>query len=275
MEVATNCLELGIVFDMRNIRLIARLDIKAPNLVKGIQLEGLRKIGEPNKFARHYYHQGVDEIFYTDIVASLYERNSLLDIVENTTRDIFVPITVGGGLRNIDDATRALRAGADKVSINTAAIKNPDIISEVANCFGSQCMVLSIQAKRSGSNWEAYYDNGREHSYLDVLEWAKKGEQLGAGEIILTSVDQEGTARGFDVNLVKSVTDEVSIPVIASGGMGRLTHLNDVVKTGKADAVAMAHVLHYENYTVRAIREYCIEQDIPVRHVDEADKMYD
>ena len=157
---------------MRNIRLIARLDIKAPNLVKGIQLEGLRKMGDPNEFALRYYQQGVDEIYYEDIVASLYERNSLLDIIEKTSNDIFVPITVGGGLRSIEDVAAVLRSGADKVSINTAAIKEPKIISDVARRFGSQCMVLSIQAKRDGNRWEAYYDNGREHSYIDVVEWA-------------------------------------------------------------------------------------------------------
>jgi imidazole glycerol-phosphate synthase subunit HisF len=255
---------------MRNIRLIARLDVKAPNLVKGIQLEGLRKMGDPNEFARRYYQQGIDEIFYADIVASLFERNSLLDIIEKTTNDIFVPITVGGGLRSVDDVAAALRVGADKVSINTAAIKDPKIISNVAKQFGSQCMVLSIEAKRNGDHWEAYYDNGREHSHLDVIEWAKKGQELGAGEIFLTSVDMEGTGRGFDVELVKAVTDVVTIPVIASGGMGEVEDLANVVNIGHADAVAMAHTLHYGHHTVNEVRQYCINQNIPVRHVDHA-----
>jgi len=250
---------------MRNVRLIARLDIKAPNLVKGIQLEGLRKMGDPNVFAQRYYNQGIDELFYADIVASLYERNSLLEIIERTSDDIFVPITVGGGLRSVDDVAAALRVGADKVSINTAAIKNPKIISDVSKRFGSQCMVLSIQAKRNGNHWEAYYDNGREHSHLDVIEWAKRGQSLGAGEIILTSVDMEGTGKGFDLELVKAVTDVVTIPVIASGGMGQLDDLNKVVNDGHADAVAMAHVLHYGHYTVNEIRQYCIDKNIPVR----------
>jgi imidazole glycerol-phosphate synthase subunit HisF len=250
---------------MRNTRLIARLDVKSPNLVKGIQLEGLRKMGEPNEFARKYYDQGIDELFYDDIVASLYERNSLLDIIEKTTDYIFVPITVGGGLRNLNDVSAVLNAGADKISINTAAIKNPRIISDVANKFGSQCMVLSIQAKCNGNHWEAYYDNGREHSYLDVVEWAKKGQDLGAGEIILTSVDNEGTAKGFDVSLVKAVTDVVTVPVIASGGMGKLTDLKSVINSGNADAVAMAHVLHYGQLTVDEVRDYCLKNNIPVR----------
>ena len=252
---------------MRNVRLIARLDIKAPNLVKGIQLEGLRKMGDPNEFASKYYLQGVDEIFYEDIVASLYERNSLIDIIEKTTDSIFIPITVGGGLRSIDDVTAALRAGADKVSINTAAIKRPEIISEVAKRFGSQCMVLSIQAKYQGNQWEAYYDNGREHSHLDVIEWAKRGEELGAGEIMLTSVDREGTARGFDIELIKAVTDVISIPVIVSGGMGKLEDIDSVIKQGNADAIAMAHVLHYNQLSIDEIRDYCISKGIPVRTV--------
>ena len=220
---------------MRNVRLIARLDVKAPNLVKGVQLEGLRKLGDPNQYALKYYHEGIDEIYYEDIVASLFERNSILDIIENTTRNIFVPITVGGGLRSIDDAAAVLRVGADKVTINTAAIKDHSIISAVAKRFGSQCMVLSIQAKRQGNFWEAYFDNGREHSGLDAIEWARKGQSLGAGEILLTSVDQEGTAKGFDLELVKAVTDEVDIPVIASGGMGALEDL---------DAVLIGHHRH-------------------------------
>lgn len=250
---------------MRNVRLIARLDVKAPNLVKGIQLEGLRKMGDPNEFALKYYLQGADEIFYADIVASLYERNSLLDIIEKTTNNVFIPITVGGGLRSINDVAAALNAGADKVSINTAAIKNPKLITEVSRRFGSQCMVLSIQAKRHSNHWEAYYDNGREHSHLDVIDWAMKGEELGAGEIMLTSVDKEGTAKGFDVDLIKAVTDVVSIPVIASGGMGKLDDITPAIKNGHADAIAMAYVLHYNHLKIGDVREFCVDNEIPVR----------
>jgi len=250
---------------MENIRLIARLDVKAPNLVKGIQFEGLRKIGDPNEFAKKYYFQGADEIFYEDIVASLYERNSLLSIINKTTDDVFIPITVGGGIRNIDDVTAIFQEGADKVSVNTAAIKNPRIISDIARKFGNQCMVLSIQAKNQGSHWEAYYDNGREHSYIDVIEWAKKGEKFGAGEIMLTSIDKEGTTTGFDVELIRAVTDSVSIPVIASGGMGKLEDINIAVSDGHADAVAMATVLHYNQLTINDVRQYCECSEIPVR----------
>ncbi len=252
---------------MRNIRLIARLDIKAPNLVKGIQLEGLRKLGDPNIFAKKYYQDGIDEIYFEDIVASLYERNSLVEIIKRTTENVFVPITVGGGLRNIDDISSALRSGADKVSINTAAIKNPEIIKKAAKRFGSQSIVLSIQAKKNSNGWEAYFDNGREHSGIDAVDWASRGEELGAGELLVTSVDREGMAKGFDHELIKEISSNVSIPVIASGGMGKLDHLSDVIKLGGADAVAMAHVLHYEILTLNEIRDYAFKEGIPIRNI--------
>jgi len=251
---------------LRNIRLIARLDIKAPNLVKGIQLEGLRKLGDPQQYALRYYTEGIDEIFYLDIVASLYDRNSLTEIIDKTTRNVFVPITVGGGLRSIEDVSQVLRCGADKVSINTAAIKNPNVITSVARRFGNQCMVLSIEAKKKIDHWEAYYDNGREPSGLNVVDWAIEGEKRGAGEIILTSVDQEGTGRGFDTDLVDAVTSSVDIPVVASGGMGQLDHLFDVITKGRADAVAMANVLHHKKLSLHEIRRYCIDNGWPVRH---------
>lgn len=251
---------------MGNLRLIARLDIKAPNLIKGIHLEGLRVIGDPNEYARRYYESGADELIYMDIVASLYDRNSLADIVEHTTKDVFVPITVGGGVRSVDDARRLLRAGADKVAINTAAVKRPELITEMAQTFGSQCMVLSIEAKRNpGSGWEAYTDNGREHTGLDVVEWARRGASLGAGEILLTSVDQEGTRKGFDVDLVRAVTAAVGIPVIASGGMGSTEHLQAVVIEGGADAVAMADVLHYNRLPLPDVRTAAKSFGLPVR----------
>lgn len=250
----------------KNTRLIARLDVKAPNLVKGIQLEGLRKIGDPNQYATKYYLDGADEILYIDIVASLYERNSLSDIIERCTQDVFVPITVGGGLRSLEDVGRALRCGADKIAINTAAIKDPEIISRVADKYGSQCMVLSIQAKqKSSGHWEAYYDNGREHTGMDVVEWARKGYELGAGEILLTSVDKEGTMKGFDVDLVRAVSDVVPIPVIACGGMGAELDVVNVVKDGHADAVAMASVLHYSKMTINEIKQYGISQGLNMR----------
>ena len=182
---------------MRNIRLIARLDIKGQNLIKGIHLEGLRVIGSPNEHALRYYQQGADELIYMDCVASLYGRNHLGDIVRSAAKDIFVPMTVGGGIRSVEDATQILRSGADKVAINTAAVKRPVLISEISYRFGSQCMVLSIEAKEVGSGcWEVYTDNGRERTGIDVIEWVKRGVNLGAGEVLLTSVDREGTRKG-------------------------------------------------------------------------------
>jgi len=253
---------------MAGIRLIARLDIKGPNLIKGIRLEGLRIIGDPQEYARRYYEQGADELVYMDIVASLYGRNSLHDIVRRAAQDIFAPLTVGGGLRSVDDVREMLRAGADKVAINTAAVQRPELIREVAHVFGSQCMVLSIEAKRQEKGrWEVYTDNGRERTGLDVVEWARRGVELGAGEILLTSVDQEGTRKGFDCELVRTVSDAVSVPVIASGGMGSSEHLIDVVQQGHADAVAMADILHYNRSTIPDIREIARASGIEVRRV--------
>ena len=191
---------------MRSTRLIARLDVKGANLIKGVHLEGLRVMGEPNDFAKRYYEQGADELIYIDCVASLYGRNSLGDIVQQAAQDVFIPMTVGGGIRTVDDATHLLRCGADKVAVNTAAVANPLLISDIARRFGSQCMVLSVEAKRLGpGRWEAFTDNGREDTGLDVIEWIKRGVALGAGEVLLTSVDQEGTRKGFDVALLNCI----------------------------------------------------------------------
>lgn len=251
---------------MRRTRLIARLDIKGPNLIKGVHLEGLRVIGSPNDHALRYYEQGADELVYVDIVASLYGRNNLADILEKAARDVFVPMTVGGGIRSVDDATRLLRAGADKVAVNTAAVQNSVLISDIAKRFGSQCMVLSIEAKQIGvDRWEAYTDNGRGRTGLDVIEWVKRGVALGAGEILLTSVDREGTKKGFDTRLVRAVTDVVSVPVIASGGMGEPAHVADAVRQGGADAVAMADILHYRRATIEDIRAAAVAAGLDVR----------
>ena len=251
------------------IRLIARLDIKGSNLIKGIHLEGLRVLGIPNEFALNYYRDGIDEIFYMDSVASLYGRNHLADLIRNATEAIFVPLTVGGGIRTINDAKKILRAGADKVAINTHAVEEPSLISEIAEKFGSQCTVISIEAKQVSSNrWEAYVNNGREKTGLDVVEWAARAVDLGAGEVLLTSIDREGTRRGFDIDLVKVVSSEVSVPVIASGGMGSLTDLVDVVQLGGAVAVAMADILHYKHASVGQIREAARLGGLLVRNFD-------
>ena len=254
---------------MRNIRLIARLDIKGPNLIKGIHLEGLRVMGSPGEHALSYYLQGVDELVYMDCVASLYGRNHLGEIVSAAARDIYVPMTVGGGIRSIDDATQILRAGADKLAVNTAAVANPQLITEIARRFGSQCMVLSIEAKQvSSGHWEVYTDNGRERTGLDVIDWVKRGVAMGAGEVLLTSVDREGTRSGFDVALVKAVTAEVSVPIIASGGMGKVEDFLEVVREGGADAVAMADILHYKRAEIGEIRTVAKAAGLGVRHYE-------
>lgn len=250
---------------MANLRLIARLDVKAPYLIKGVHLEGLRKLGDPRVFAERYYRDGIDEIIYIDAVASLYQRNTIIDLVRHTAENIFIPITVGGGVRSVDDARALLRAGADKVAVNTAAIKRPELITEIAKTFGTQCMVLSIQAKRQDGHWEAYCDQGREHTGLDALDWAREGRERGAGEILLTSVDREGTRKGFDLDLTRAVSDALSIPVIASGGMGTFDHFRDVIENGHADAVAMAHVLHYGEMSIADIRGHAKRSGIDVR----------
>lgn len=251
---------------MSNIRLIARMDIKGPNLIKGIHLEGLRVVGNPNEFAMHYYAQGVDELIYMDSVASLYGRNNLSNIVKTTAENVFIPITVGGGIRSVEDVKQLLRSGADKVAINTAATKNPKLLTEVARRFGSQCVVLSIEAMCSAQGrWEVMTDNGREHTGMDVVDWARNGQEFGAGEILLTSIEQEGTRKGFDIELVRQVSEAVSIPVIASGGMGTLEDLSSVVNLGKADAVAMADVLHYKRLSLPEVRNYALNKGIHVR----------
>ena len=253
----------------KKIRLIARLDVKDENLVKGIQFEGLRKLGNPNEHAKQYYLDGIDELLYIDIVASLYNRNNLSDIVKQTVSDVYIPVCVGRGLRSIDDVRMILSMGTDKVAINTAAIKRPELISDVAASFGSQCMVLSIHAKRSRTQegkWEAYYDNGRAHSGYDVVEWVKRGVDLGAGEILLTSVDNEGLQRGMDLELIEQVTAAVDVPVICGGGVGCAGDIAEAAKAG-ADAVACASVLHYKKATIQDLKNDIRDRGIEVRRV--------
>lgn len=227
-------------------RVIARLDIKGPNLVKGVHLEGLRVLGKPEQYAKIYYEQGADELIYMDAVASLYGRNSLLDIIARTSREIFIPLTVAGGLRSIDDISAVLRSGADKVAINTAAVKNPELIREAATKFGSSTIVVAIEAiRRPDGSYEAYTDCGRESTGVDAMSWARRAAELGAGEILLTSIDREGTGRGYDLELVRKVSESVPIPVIAHGGAGKLDDVADAFLRANADAVCVASLLHY------------------------------
>lgn len=253
---------------MSNLRIIPRLDIKGKNLIKGVRLEGLRVIGDPQEHALRYYEAGADELIYMDIVASLYGRNNLSDIISRAADQVFIPITVGGGIRSVDDAKHILRSGADKVAINTAAVARPELISEVARQFGSQAMVLSIEAKQVGpGKWEAYTDNGRERTGLDVIDWARRGAEMGAGELLITAVDREGTRKGFDIELIRQVRQAVPVPVIASGGMGTLDHFLEAAKVGGADAIAMADVLHYKRLSLGDIREAAKRENLAVRQL--------
>ncbi|MBO6576977.1 MAG: imidazole glycerol phosphate synthase subunit HisF [Rhodothermales bacterium] len=237
-------------------RVIARLDIKGPNVVKGIHLEGLRVVGSPATLARRYYEEGADELFYQDVVASLFGRSNLLHIVTATAEaGIFIPITVGGGLRTIADIEAALRAGADKVAINTAAVANPGFISEAARRFGSSTIVVAIEAIKDGDDYFAYTDNGRETTGLEVVSWAREAESRGAGEIVITSVDREGTGQGFDLELTRAIADVVNVPVIAHGGAGTTDHIVRVLRDTAAEGAAVASVLHYAARTHETARD--------------------
>ena len=249
-----------------SLRVIPRLDIKGPNVVKGVHLEGLRIVGDPAEMALKYYEQGADELLYMDIVASLYGRNNLLEIVEKAARDIFIPLTVGGGVRSSEDIYRLLRAGADKVAINTGAVKNPAFIGQAAKSFGSQCIIVSIEAKRRApGRWEALTDNGREKTGLDAYEWALRAAELGAGEILLTSVDQEGTHNGYDLELTAKVAQALPIPVIACGGAGSPAHVRSAAVEGKADAVGLASILHYCKASIAEVKNELRAAGITIR----------
>ena len=251
---------------MNKIRLIARLDIKNEFVIKSIHLEGLRKVGNPNQLAKKYYEEGIDEIIFMDAVAAYYDRNSLSEIIQKACKDVFIPITVGGGIRNIKDIQQALNSGADKVAINTQAINNPQFIQEASKIFGSQCIVSSIEAKKiSDGKWEAYIENGREPTGLDVLEWAKKVKELGAGEIMLTSIDREGTKKGFDLELNQMVSNAVSIPIISSGGIKNSDDAILLLKNSCVDAIATASTLHYNLEEIQDFKQNLANNGVKVR----------
>jgi imidazole glycerol-phosphate synthase subunit HisF len=245
-------------------RIIPRLDIKGPNLIKSVNLEGLRVIGDPNKHAIKYYESGADELIFLDLVASLYNRNSLHNIIETACKNIFIPFTVGGGIRTVEDALKIFDSGADKISLNTKAVQNPKLISDLSKKFGSQAVVVSVEAKRFNDKWKIYIEAGKEKTNIDVIEWVKRLTDLGAGEILLTSIDKEGTCSGFDLELINAISKVTSLPIIASGGFGKLEDLNLASEAG-ADAVAIAHMLHYKKLTIEKIREQALETKIEIR----------
>ena len=251
---------------MKNIRIIPLLNIKGQNVVKPVHTEALRVVGNPKEFARRYYEEGADELIYLDIVASLYQRNLDFDLLKEVADGIFIPITVGGGIRTIRDINNALRAGADKVAVNTHAIHYPEFISEAAKEFGSQCVVLFIEAKKQpDGRYECYTDGGRERSGVDAALWARRGINLGAGEILVSSIDRDGTRRGYDVGLVRQVAEFAPIPVIAHGGAGNFESVEEVIVKGRADAVSASSLFHYQDCTIGSLKEYLRKQDIEVR----------
>jgi cyclase len=240
----------------KTVRVIARLDVKGQNLIKGINLEGLRIIGDPNDFALKYYNENADEILYIDPVASLYGRSKLTDIIKKSCKNIFIPITVGGGIKNLQDVEDLLKSGADKVAINTGIVNNNSLIKDIAKRFGSQCIVGSIEAKLiCENNWEVYTDSGRERTNIDAIAWSKKIEDLGVGEILITSIDKEGTGKGFDIQLIENIVNSTTVPIIASGGFGSLNHLNIIEKIPGLDALAFADSIHYSKISLYEIKE--------------------
>jgi cyclase len=251
-------------------RIIPCLDVTAGRVVKGVNFVGLRDAGDPVEIARRYDEQGADELTFLDITASSDERDIIVHIIEEVAAQVFIPLTVGGGVRSVDDVRRLLNAGADKVGINTAAVTNPQLVADAAARFGSQCIVVAIDAKQVSAEgepllWHVFTHGGRKDTGLDAVEWARKMASLGAGEILLTSMDRDGTKIGFNLDLTRAVSDAVSIPVIASGGVGNLDHLVDGIKKGHADAVLAASIFHYGEFTVRQAKEYMAKNQIEVR----------
>ncbi len=246
-------------------RIIPCLDVEDGRVVKGIKFKNIKDAGDPVELAALYNQQGADELTFLDIGASYRSREIMIEVVEKVSSQVFIPLTVGGGIREVADMRRILNAGADKVAICTAAIKNPSLISEGAEKFGSQCIVLSIDAKRNGDSWSAYINGGRVNSGIDALEWAKQGEQMGAGEILLNSIDMDGTKQGYDLELTRTVSELVNIPVIASGGAGTLEQMLDAIVLGKADAVLLASLLHYGEYTISDIKKYLRHKGVTTR----------
>ena len=246
-------------------RIVPCLDVDHGRVVKGTKFKGLQDVDDPVELAKFYSDSGADELVFYDITASNEKRDIFLDVVEKTAFNVYIPFTVGGGIRTIDDFNKVLRAGADKVSVNSAAVRNPDLITEAALKFGNQCVVLSIDARRSGDSWEVCVDGGRTPTGIDAIEWAIRGEKLGAGELVLNSIDEDGVKTGFDLEFNRTVSEAVELPVIASGGAGTMKHFLDVFKEGKADAGLAASVFHFGEIDIKDLKKYLAEHGVPMR----------
>ena len=246
-------------------RIIPCLDVKDGRVVKGVNFVNLRDAGDPVDNARVYDEEGADELVFLDITASHEKRKTMVDVVEKVAKKIFMPFTVGGGIRVIEDIRDLLNAGCDKVSINTCAVNNPDFINEASTRFGSQCIVVAIDAKKTGSSWEVFIKGGREATGIDAVVWARRAEKLGAGEILLTSMDKDGTKDGYDNELTRKISEAVSVPVIASGGCGKLEHFYDTLTEGKADAALAASVFHFKEFTVGEVKQYLKDRGVAIR----------
>lgn len=250
---------------MRTARIIPCLDVTDGRVVKGVNFVGLRDAGDPVELAARYDAEGADELVFLDITATSDERETMVEMVRRTAEQVFIPFTIGGGIRTVDDARTMLRAGADKVSVNSAAVARPELISEIAEVFGNQCVVCAIDARANKNGWEVYVAGGRTPTGIDAVAWAQKAESLGAGEILLTSMDRDGTRDGFDLALTKAISDAVSIPVIASGGVGNLDHLVDGIVAGGADAVLAASIFHFGEYTIAQAKSHLLDAGVAVR----------
>ena len=246
-------------------RIIPCLDVKDGRVVKGINFANFKDAGDPVELARHYNEQGADELSFLDITASYENRKIIIDIIKKAAKEVFIPLSVGGGINSVEVIRELLNAGAEKVSIGTAAVKNPDLVKDAANKFGSQAIVLSIDAKRKNNSWTVYIKGGREDANIDALKFAKKMEKYGAGEILLNSIDMDGTKEGYDLELTKTFSEELNIPIIASGGAGKLEHIRDVLTKGKADAALAASIFHYKNYSIGDVKKYLKKNNIEVR----------
>ncbi len=246
-------------------RIIPCLDVKDGRVVKGVKFLNLKDAGNPAEAAKRYEEQKADELVFLDITASYEMRKTMLDVVKKTAECVFIPFTVGGGIKTIGEIRQLLKAGCDKVSINTQAVKNPEFIKKASKRFGSQCIVVAIDAKKKVAGWEVYINGGRTPTGIDAIEWAKEVESYGAGEILLTSMDYDGTQAGYDIELTKRVSESVNIPVIASGGAGKLGHIYEVLTKGKADAALCASIFHYKKYTVKQVKKYLKEKGVMVR----------